>query len=46
MVQRVVDEDDDEEMGELVMMDVRNRVIVKGFMEMQLMEIIFEVSFY
>lgn len=46
MAQRAADEDDDEEMGELAMMDVRNRVIAKGFTEMQLMETILEVSFY
>ncbi|EAL19989.1 hypothetical protein CNBF3160 [Cryptococcus deneoformans B-3501A] len=42
MAQRAADEDDDEEMGELAMMDVRNRVIAKGFTEMQLMETILE----
>lgn len=44
MAQRAADEGDDEEMGELAMMDVRNRVIAKGFTEMQLMETILEVS--
>ncbi|TYJ57734.1 hypothetical protein B9479_001588 [Cryptococcus floricola] len=40
MAQRAAE--DDEEMGELTMMDVRGRVIAKGFTEMQMMDTILE----
>ena len=37
------DDDDDEEMDELIMVDVRSRVIAKGFTETQLMDTVLEV---